>query len=213
MGIAIDLIILAIFILSIYLGYRKGLVNEVFKMMTFFLAIIISFVIYIPVTNIVINNTQIDDNIKSFLVEKCADEKKENVDTEKLQTSQVVEKYIKSYTDDIKKDGIEAVAQELSVIIVKVGVFVVLFTVARFALFFVKIFANILTALPIIKECNKTGGFLYGVIRGLIVIWVILAFASIVLPMTQNALIQEGIQKSFITKFLYDYNILLMILF
>lgn len=213
MGIAIDLIILAIFILSIYLGYRKGLVNEVFKMMTFFLAIIISFVIYIPVTNIVINNTQIDDNIKSFLVEKCADDNKENVDTEKLQTSKVVEKYIKSYTDDIKKDGVEVVAQELSVIIVKVGVFVVLFTVARFALFFVKIFANILTSLPIIKECNKTGGFLYGVIRGLIIIWVILAFASIVLPMMQNTLIQEGIQKSFITKFLYDYNILLMILF
>ncbi len=213
MGIILDIIILAILSLSIYMGYKKGLVNMIFKIMTFFLALIISFVIYIPVTNFVINNTKLDDNISVFIVERFKNEEKENVETENLNTSQVVEKYITSYTDEIKNTGIESVAKELSIIIVKVLVFVFIFAIARMLLFFVKIFANILTVIPIIKEFNKVGGFAYGVIRGFIIVWTILALTSIILPMTQSVAISNGIEKSFITKLLYDYNILLMILF
>lgn len=213
MGIIIDIIILGILILSIYMGYKKGLVNMIFKIITFFLALIISFIIYIPVTNFIINNTKIDDNISIFIVDRFRDEKQETVKTEKLNTSQVVEKYITSYTDEIKNTGIQSVAQELSVIIVRVLVFILIFIIARTLLFFVKIFTNILTAIPIIKECNKVGGFIYGIIRGFIIIWTILALASIILPMTECIAISNGIRQSFITKLLYDYNILLMILF
>lgn len=213
MAIIIDIIILAILLLSIYMGYKKGLVNMIFKILTFFLAIIISFIIYIPVTNFIIKNTKVDDNIKTFIVEKLSNEEDEKVDTEKLNTSLVVENYITSYTYEIKNKGIESVAQELSIIIVRVVVFISIFIVARILLLFVKIFANILTAIPLIKEFNKAGGFIYGVIRGLILVWVILALTSIILPMTNSTVIANGIQNSFITKFLYDYNILLMILF
>lgn len=213
MGIIIDIIILGILILSIYMGYKKGLVNMIFKIITFFLALIISFIIYIPVTNFIINNTKIDDNISIFIVDRFRNEKQETVETEKLNTSQVVEKYITSYTDEIKNTGIQSVAQELSVIIVRVLVFILIFIIARALLFFVKIFANILTVIPIIKECNKVGGFIYGIIRGFIIIWAILALASIILPMTECIAISNGIEQSFITKLLYDYNILLMILF
>lgn len=213
MALIIDLIIVGIIALSIYLGYKKGLVNVVFKMLTFFLALIISFIIYIPVTNFIIDNTKIDDGISSAIISTLESEEKEDVDTENLKTSKVVEKYINEYTDEMKNEGIQNVANELSVIIVKVGVFICIFTVARVLLFFVKIFANILTALPLIKEFNKTGGFLYGVIRGFIIVWVILALASIILPVTDSAAISNAIQESFITKALYDYNILLMILF
>lgn len=213
MGIIIDIIILAILSLSIYMGYRKGLVNMIFKIITFFLAIIISFVIYIPVTNFIINNTKIDDNIKIFIAERFINEEKENVDTDKLNTSQVVEKYITSYTDEIKNTGIDSIAQELSIIIVKVSVFILIFVIARMLLFFVKIFANILTVIPIIKEFNKVGGFIYGVIRGFIIVWAILAVISIILPITESVAISNCIEKSFITKLLYDYNVLLMILF
>ncbi len=213
MGIIIDLIIVSILALSIYMGYRKGLVNMIFKIMTFFLSLIISFVIYIPVTNFIIDNTKIDDNISTFIADTFIDEEKENVDTEKLNTSKVVEKYITSYTDEIKNEGIQNVAKELSIIIVKVGVFLIIFAVARALLFFVKIFANIFTALPFIKECNKTGGFVYGIIRGFIIVWSILALISILIPVMNLNIIAEGIEKSLITKILYDYNVLLMVLF
>lgn len=212
MGIVIDVVILGILALSIYMGYKKGLVNMIFKIITFFLALIIAFVICVPVTNFVVNNTQIDEKISDAITAGLIDEEDE-INTEELNTSEVVEKYITSYTDEIKNEGIEHVAKEISVVVVKVIVFVAIFAVARVGLFFVKIFANILTALPLIKEFNKTGGLIYGIIRGFIIVWAILALASILMPVMETAVIAEGIEKSLITKVLYDYNILLMILF
>ncbi len=136
MAIVIDIVILAILGLSIGIAYKQGLVNVIFKMITFFLALIIAFALYLPVTNFVVSNTQIDDNIKGFIVDnfKGKEDEGQQVKSEDINTSQVVQKYIKSYTDDVKNNGIEKVAEELSVIFIKVGAFVGIFAVERMAL-------------------------------------------------------------------------------
>ncbi len=216
MAIVIDIVILAILGLSIGIAYKQGLVNVIFKMITFFLALIIAFALYLPVTNFVVSNTQIDDNIKGFIVDnfKGKEDEGQQVKSEDINTSQVVQKYIKSYTDDVKNNGIEKVAEELSVIVIKVVAFVGIFAVARMALYFVKLFANLIAKLPLIKEFNKAGGLIYGVVRGFIIVWAILAVIAIAIPINPNIQgLGDEIQKTYITKILYDYNVLLMILF
>lgn len=67
--------------------------------------------------------------------------------------------------------------------------------------------------IPIIKQFNEVGGIAYGILKGILIIYVILALISIIVPMLQNNAILEIINNSILTKFLYNNNLILMILF
>ena len=63
MALIIDLIIVAIILLFTFLGYKRGLIKVAIKLCTFFIAIIIAFILYKPIANVVIKNTEIDNKI------------------------------------------------------------------------------------------------------------------------------------------------------
>ena len=71
MGIVVDLIIIAIIALSAFLGYRKGFVVLAIKLCAFLIAIAVTFVIYKPVANVVINVTGIDETIENAILEEA----------------------------------------------------------------------------------------------------------------------------------------------
>ena len=60
MGIVVDLCVVAILALCVFIGYKKGLAGSVFKILSFFLAIIITLIIYKPVTINVIKKKKIN---------------------------------------------------------------------------------------------------------------------------------------------------------
>ena len=68
MGILADILIIAILIINIIIGYKKGLVNVIFNIFAFLIAIIITFIAYKPISEIIIKNTSIYDNIKSTII-------------------------------------------------------------------------------------------------------------------------------------------------
>ena len=69
MGIVVDLIIVAVMLLFIFLGYKKGLTGSLIKLLSFVIAIVLAVILYKPVGNVVIENTTIDDNIRTSLNE------------------------------------------------------------------------------------------------------------------------------------------------
>ena len=78
MGIIVDLIIIAIVLLSTILAYRKGFVSLAISLCSFVIAIILTLVLYQPVSNLVINTTGIDETIENAIYEKANDIMEEN---------------------------------------------------------------------------------------------------------------------------------------
>ena len=74
MSLIIDLIILGLILLCVFFGYKKGLTKCVIKILSFVIAIIIAVVLFKPISNFVINNTKIDDNIKNSIIEIVSDD-------------------------------------------------------------------------------------------------------------------------------------------
>ena len=70
MGILLDILLIAILLISIVLGYKKGLINVAFNLCAFIIALIITLVLYKPITNFVIDNTEFDEKIESVIIEK-----------------------------------------------------------------------------------------------------------------------------------------------
>lgn len=63
MEMIFDIIILGVLILSVYTGYRQGLIKVGVSLVAFVISLIATLALYSPVTNFIINSTQIDQNI------------------------------------------------------------------------------------------------------------------------------------------------------
>lgn len=206
MSILFDIITVSILALYIFIGYKRGLIGVVFKIFTFFIALIITFILYIPVSNYIIQNTNIDEQIESAIIDKFSFEgaNKENL---------TVQDYIMNYTSDTANTGIEALARQISISVIQFIVAICLFLITKLFLLIFRTISDVLSDLPLIKQFNKVGGFIYGFIKGILVIYIILALIYLLSPTINNQNIINAIHNSFITNLLFEYNILLMLFF
>lgn len=221
MSIIVDLIILGIFILCIALGYHKGLTGSLLKIISFVLAIIIAFVLFKPVSNFIITKTNWDDNleqsIRNMILAK-ENEGAEGTDEEQNQNMPAVMiDYINNAVEEAgneAREGIaDATARDMAVTIINAGTWIGLFILARIVLFFVKGLASLITKLPVIKQFDKLGGIIYGMVEGVVIIYGVLAILSFVSPMLSNTGILSAIQASFVGSIMYDNNLLLKLIF
>lgn len=207
MGILIDLIIIAILILSVIMGYKKGLANVVFNIFAFFIALITTVILYKPVANIVINNTEIDDKIKLMIINNTEEEEStENSSDTGIQ--KYIESAIKDTAEQAKSQVIETVANTVSIRAVEILTSIILFIAIRIILMILKVFTQTIANLPLIKQFNELGGVIYGVAKGLIIIYIILTIMYFVVSINGNGNIAEAINNSYITRILYNNNII-----
>ena len=121
--------------------------------------------------------------------------------------------FYKSKPPKTNNKDLESSARVISEKIVSVGVAIVLYIVLRIALIFLKYVVGGISKLPIIKQLDKVGGVAYGVLRGAIIIYIILAILFFVVSLNDSGIISEAITNSIISKILYENNIILEMIF
>ena len=217
MSLIIDLIILGIIILCVFFGYKKGLTKCIIKILSFVIALAIAFVLFRPVSNFIINNTTLDDNIKNSIVSIVEEDVSENGQVKEdsnLPKSMVehINETINNSIDETKTTVVNTVAEQISVGIINVLVAIGLFIIARIALMFVSALSSIITDLPIIKQVDKIGGVAYGLVESLIIIFIAFAVISFISPMIESSGLIVAINKSILGSVLYNNNLLLNII-
>lgn len=216
MSIIIDIVIIAIILLCIYGGYKKGLIGMAFSIVSFIAALIIAFILFTPVSTFVINNMEFDDNIKTSIVNKFTEEQKVEASTEgnnEENSISYITNYINNQLTETKDKTVEIVAIEISELCVKGIVFIALFIVARIGLAFFKMIANFISKLPLINQVNKLGGIIFGLLKGLIITYGVLAILLLVSPLFNGSQFERSINNSFIGNMMYSNNIIVKILF
>ena len=194
----VDLIIILVVLLFTFIGYKQGLVKSAIRVLAFFIALIISITFYKPVANIIINNTQVDEKIEATISEKINDKKKEKT---------------KGLPKVITKTGEESVTKLSNSIAIKVMyvlTFIIMFVTIKLVLLLVTFLADFVTKLPIIKQFDKTGGLIYGFVKGSFIVITIFAIISLVSPLLSEQYINT-INNSIIGSYLYNNNILINI--
>lgn len=221
MFLIVDLIIVAIIALCVIIGYRRGLAGCIIKIVSFFLALIVAAILFKPVANMVVNNTQTDENLKSSIVEVFEKEENENSqendEKEDDESISPIVKYIsdevENATEEKKREIVNSVATKVAINIINIITFIVLFLGARIALIFVRAITNLITKLPLIKQCDKIGGIIYGILHGFIIVFIGLALITFVSTIVNNYKVLEMINNSNIGNVLNNNNILIKLIF
>lgn len=221
MAIAIDLVVVAILGLCIFFGYKNGLTKSLIKILSFVIAVVVAAIFFKPVSNLVIDNTEVDENIKQAVVNLVSKDVEETGEVkEDTNLPQGMVDFInntvgdaieeaKASVEEAKNVAVEKASSTIAETTINVGVAILIFIVVRIALIFVSALSELFTDLPGIKQFDKTGGVIYGVVKALLIIFVLFAVISLISPAIEQTGIIVAINKSFIGSFLYNNNVLL----
>lgn len=197
MGIVIDIIVVLFILLSVFLGYKKGLVALGIHLVAFIVALVVAFVLYRPIGALIINNTNIDESLQETIETKL----EEVINTEDEETLEI------SLIGEIKTETLSETAKTLSVNIIYGVTIIALFIILRIALVFITAIANWIAELPILKQVNKTGGILYGLLRGLLMVYLILLVMNLIISLNPQSGINQAISETYLTKLMMQYNV------
>lgn len=199
MGIIIDIILIAIIIISAFLGYKKGLVKLGAKLFAGIIAIIVTIIIYKPVANLVINNTPLEEKLKSTIIENASSFIKED----KQETNTITKQVTDQVTNQVKNEILPAEAENIARSAIYAITAIVLFIVVKIALSIIISLMNFVANLPILKQFNEVGGIAYGIVRGLLIVCICVLLMGVYTKIKPEATLNENIQNSYITKILY----------
>lgn len=194
MGVIIDIIIILFILASIFLGYKKGLVSLGINLVAFIIAILITFILYRPIANVIINSTQVDENLQATIENQIGEVISNDAETGAIESA----------TNSILQGG----SRTLAINIIYGITMIVLFIIARIALIFISAIANMVSKLPILNQFNKLGGIIYGLLRGVIIVYVILMVVNLIITLNPTGKIKENIDETYLAKTMCEYNIL-----
>lgn len=218
-GILVDLVILSIIISTTYWGYRRGLVAVLMKFLTFLISLIIVFLLYKPVATSIINNTQLDEKLANAIKASLSGTiltVEGNMVQESNSISDGVYDLIESFvTEALQKNEIDPIGYvsiQLAYFMIRVGTILILFIVSRFFLLFIRFAAELIANLPFIKMFNRSGGLVFGLIKGFFTIYLILAVFSLASPLISKWGIIGAIDDSTLGSRMYNNNIIINLL-
>lgn len=200
MGIIIDIVLVLFLLGSVYLGYKKGLVSVAVSLVAFIAAIIITVMLYRPIADMIIKNTDWDEKLQATI--------QSNVDSATTSNKKEGEN---SITDEIvegtKKEILPETSKTVAVNIIYGGTMIGLFIVSRLALLLINLVSGAITSLPIIKQFNEAGGIAYGLLRGVIIVYAIVMLLNLIISFDPNGALNDMMQSTILTKILMNFNI------
>lgn len=198
MGIIFDVIIILLIVVSTYLGYKKGLVSLAVSFVAFITAIIITILLYKPIGNLIINTTTIDEKLQATIQQNV--ENIVNVDSEE-------NKIINGLVQSAREGVLPSASESIAINIIYGITMVILFVVARIILLLINLLADAICKLPILNQFNKAGGILYGVLRGLIIAYLILLIINFIIVFKPEGIVSNAMQESYLVKAMSEYNL------
>ena len=108
-------------------------------------------------------------------------------------------------------NSIKDIANTTTIKIIEVCTVLVLYIIARIALKFVAALGDLIAKIPILKQFNKLGGTIFGLIKGLLIVYVILAVVYLISPLLKENT-SNKIEKSMLTKNMYNNNLITKII-
>ena len=155
---------------------------------------------YRPIANVLIENTQIDENIQKVISENVTNIIENEENQESKNSIQIIEQAKNGMLDEASK--------ELAINIIYAATMILLYIVLRILLIFISFIANGIASLPILKQFNKAGGIIYGILRGVLITYVCLMLIGVFANIYPINPVYSELEKSYLGKMMYENNIL-----
>jgi len=220
-----DVVVIIFLLLFAGVGYRKGLIKSALSFVSSGVSLVLSFIVY-PIVNMGLKLTPIYTSIYEGTLKKVqAIDFGSGVQTQgnAILTNinwlpAIMTQQIKSNNNPAMKEllGVQALEEyiatyatnmiiSLLAILVTWLIIKVLFTGGLRAM------GGVIEHLPVISTFNHAGGFIFGLIKGILILAAIGLLIPVFVDYPFSQALNEQIENSILTKWLYDNNFILLI--
>lgn len=207
----LDIVLIIILLISAFIGYKKGLVGVVLSIVSLILSIILAVFLQGTVANYLYSETGVGTMIESSIKTTIETELENRLNTEVEENEN---KFIDMFfePEELATTVVDESANKITMFILKgisfVGIFILVFIIC----YILRMILNIVFKLPILNSINKVGGVSLNVLKTVFKIWILLAIIYFVSFVPLVDTINNFIDSSVVTKFLYENNIIVNIL-
>ncbi len=201
-SIILDVIAVAIIIISVSLMAKKGVIKSLYKILSLALTIIAVMFLSEPVENMITSvglDNKIDDIVYSALI---SDE-----DVTEKEADDNLQGLPDFVTVAVEEATENAVVPAISAVVLKLVCALIIFLIAKLLIFLIFLLIDGMFKLPLLKSVNWLLGAATGVVSGFVIIYLICGIAS--LNVTNSAMIRQLVDGTYFVKYFYDNNLLM----
>ena len=225
--------VIGILLINIAEGYHKGFVRIVFSLVAIAITLVFVSVATPHVTSYIEEHTTIDEQITARCLEHIEKKAQEQIDSGvQAQTNEAASQAKQSglalpgaLLDKIADSGGDAVndaleesgtynkmAAGLSHFIISGIAFFLSLIVIAIILHLVINALDLVAKLPIIKGVNHLLGLFAGLVKGLLIVWLLMYLVAICATSSFGLMVTDYINRSGFLSLLYEHNLIMMIL-
>ena len=225
-----DYVVLAIIVGFGLVGLLRGLIFSVFKITSFFIAIILSVKLY-PKAADFLANTPIYENIKASILKSLMGRYEAAIPVSTQEGGLALDMVMnKLALPGFIKKGIIAkvpapteiidvntilvnISDEIAKVIISIVGLVLLFVLIRLGLFIAGFILKGIARLPLIRGLDRFGGLAFGALEGILMVYILFAVLMLFNTSSQFRNIFENIEGSVLANSFYQNNIIISWMF
>lgn len=207
-----DIIIIIIILLTGLGGFHKGFILSAFSLVGTILSLIIANRFYPLISNLLIDHTNfydwLYDKVYPNIVNIIEGEGIFSLDT-LLKVMKIPQIFIKNNMETIDYSSIEIITGNITTLLINVIGIIIMFIIANMILSILIRIVNMFFKLPILNSFNKVGGLLFGLIRGILVVFIIYALLTPIISLNPDGLIAIQTTNSTLGNYFYNNNLII----
>ena len=212
----VDIIIVVLIVLSIIIGVLRGFANTVLAVASIILSLVAAFFLCGPIAKLLCNLTDIDEGVRTKVINFIPISEKDieiEIDTNSVPeiAQNAIDNTINETTESInqkKNEIINSAADTATANIMKALAFIIVYLVVRLIFFGLSIITQIAKNQEFIEKVDQGLGFWFGLLRGLLLVYVTLGLIKVCEIMPNYDTIVQEIHQSTIGNYLYENNLL-----
>lgn len=208
-GLILDIITAIILAASAFIGVKKGFVWTLISFASWFMCIVLGFLSLGVVSDYLCENTSLDDIINNTIISSVSESITES------SAYQAIPDLYSSLVDNTTSDIIYATSSSLTSIIISITSFILVVLIVRLICFIMLHLFSKKHNDGVIGFFDGLLGFVFGLTRGIILVFVLFAvlvpLLGVVFPGLSTSVL-NSMDTSYVAKYLYNDNALLIII-
>ncbi len=230
MSIILDLAVLAIIILAVFIGYKRGFIRTVINLVGYIVAAVLAYVVSLPISQFIFNTFLRKQSVE--LIQSAVEKQSggqsvaQLIDTAFAAIPEKVHTLAASYigsteaiknnlisstptTAEIAENVVNKVIEPISTMIIQTLAFIILFIVFCIAVKLITKALKVIDKIPLLGSANAALGAVVGIIQAIVFVLIFTAAVAMVINLTGNQmenLNNTVIEQSYVFKIIYEYN-------
>ena len=202
----IDIIIVVFIGILCLEGYRKGFIKTIFDTLGIIISFFLSKEFYHFVENFLLKNTKLFVKLHDYFELKLSENVIKNINNN---VPVELQKFVNNILINEASDSFAAFVDNLSLLIMRSISFVITFLIIYAILLLLTTVINTVMKLPLLNLTNRVFGALMGILKSVILLYLIFALSAPLLSFMQDKPLAQSVLKSESSKIFYDNNIVL----